>query len=94
MRWHDGPSSELCNHQRQWRGGTLTDQPSDRSPEINQQRRDRTNGHSAKAGLERELAQTLDMLLTLANLYGVDVFVALYDWMAEVEERGKVQRQD
>ena len=54
---------------------------------------DRTNGHHTKAGLERELAQTLDMLLTLANLYGVDVFVALYDWMAEVEERGKVQRQ-
>ena len=50
---------------------------------------DRTNGHNTKAGLERELAQTLDMLLTLANLYGVDVFAGLYDWMAEVEDRGK-----
>lgn len=50
---------------------------------------DRTNGHHLKAGLEREIGQTLDMLLTLANLYGVDAHGAMYDWMSEVEERGK-----
>ena len=49
---------------------------------------DRTNGHSLKAGLEREIGQTLDMLLTVANQHGVDAFCAMYDWMDEVTGRG------
>ena len=48
---------------------------------------DRTNGHHLKAGLRREIGQILDMTLTLANLYGIDAFVELHAWMAEVERR-------
>lgn len=50
---------------------------------------DRTNGHNTKAGLEREIGQTLDMLLTVANQNGIDAFGALYDWMDEVVRRGQ-----
>ena len=55
---------------------------------LEQPKHDRTNGHHLKAGLEREIGQTLDMLLTLANLYGIDAHSAMYAWMAEVERRG------
>lgn len=55
---------------------------------------DRTNGHHLKAGLEREIGQTLDMLLTLANLYGIDAHSAMYDWMAEVMERSPAKGAD
>ena len=53
---------------------------------------DRTNGHAAKAGLEREIGQTLEMLLTTANHYGIDAHCAMYAWMGEVEDRNPAKQ--
>ena len=48
---------------------------------------DRTNSHDSKDGLDKEIAQVLDMALTLANLYEINVGQALAEWLQEVETR-------
>lgn len=49
---------------------------------------DRTNGHDRKKPLGREIAQVIDMALTLANQYGINVDDELFSWCMEVEARG------
>ena len=48
---------------------------------------DRTNHHSKKATLGRELAQVIDMACTSATAYGIDLDTELQAWFDVVRER-------
>lgn len=48
---------------------------------------DRTNSHSKKATLGRELAQVIDMACTSASAYGIDLESELRDWFDVVRAR-------
>lgn len=55
---------------------------------------DRTNHHSKKATLGRELAQVIDMACTSASAYNIDLEAELQEWFAVVRARGATPLAD